>query len=324
LSAPASARRWHGGILLIACLLICDAAFAEEAETITVNVLFCLGADSDSDGWTDCDLDCDDNDATVFPGAPELCDGSDNQCADDPGHGATDEGCDDDLDGYCDDAMTTLGTPPVCPNGGGDCNDDPGGGAAVNPSATEVCNGVDDDCDSLVDEDENGEDSDGDGYHNLCDNCPQAYNPDQTDDDGDGYGVPCDCNDDPGTGMNTYPGAPEINDGLDNQCPGEYGYGVADEMTGDCGFHNPSDSSEYSCDPLQEGADLYEQARWSEPNLTGACVIVTTVDTLWIDTETPDGGEAFYYLTRPISPHAGSWGQSLLPPLAERSVTCSP
>ena len=32
----------------------------------------CLGTDGDGDGYTDCDGDCDDGDATVYPGAPEL------------------------------------------------------------------------------------------------------------------------------------------------------------------------------------------------------------------------------------------------------------
>jgi len=56
--------------------------------------------DADGDGYGDpasvlCthpDLDCDDNHATVYPGAPELCDGLDNQCAGDAGYGSIDEG----------------------------------------------------------------------------------------------------------------------------------------------------------------------------------------------------------------------------------------
>jgi formylglycine-generating enzyme required for sulfatase activity len=56
--------------------------------------------DADGDGYGDpatvlCphpESDCDDNHATVYPGAPELCDGLDNQCAGDPGYGSIDEG----------------------------------------------------------------------------------------------------------------------------------------------------------------------------------------------------------------------------------------
>jgi len=56
--------------------------------------------DGDGDGYGDpasglCahpEADCDDGHATVHPGAPELCDGLDNQCAGDAGHGSIDEG----------------------------------------------------------------------------------------------------------------------------------------------------------------------------------------------------------------------------------------
>lgn len=43
--------------------------------------------DADDDGVTDCDGDCDDDDASVYPGATEVCDGLDNNCdgADDSG-----------------------------------------------------------------------------------------------------------------------------------------------------------------------------------------------------------------------------------------------
>ena len=51
---------------------------------------------------------------------------------------------------------------------------------------------MDDDCDALVDEDGSGEDSDGDGVHGACDNCPSLFNPTQLESDGDGLGNSCD------------------------------------------------------------------------------------------------------------------------------------
>ncbi len=55
-------------------------------------------ADADGDGWparapAGERADCDDGRALVHPGAPEYCDGRDNQCPGDAGHGQVDEGC---------------------------------------------------------------------------------------------------------------------------------------------------------------------------------------------------------------------------------------
>src|SRR6185369_17371604 len=77
-------------------------------------------ADLDQDGKTNCKGDCDDNDPAVYPGAPELCDGKDNDCNDTCDDGTLDKDMDRfntcgekiRLDGTCQD----LGVP--------DCNDD--------------------------------------------------------------------------------------------------------------------------------------------------------------------------------------------------------
>jgi hypothetical protein len=86
--------------------------------------------DGDGDG-SPADVDCDDEAASVHPGAAEIaCDGVDQDC-----DGADDE---PDADG---DGFTGCGD---------DCDDD---APTVNPSAVEIpSNGVDDDCDGAVDE----------------------------------------------------------------------------------------------------------------------------------------------------------------------------
>ena len=94
--------------------------------------------DTDGDGVPDVD-DCDPYDASVYPGAPELADGLDNDC-----DGVVDEGTDtvdDDGDGYSEDE--------------GDCDDS---NSSVNPGAVEVAdNGIDDDCDGITDPDDGGD-----------------------------------------------------------------------------------------------------------------------------------------------------------------------
>ena len=89
--------------------------------------------------------DCDDKCPTCNPGNNESgCDGKDNDC-----NNQVDEGCNKDGDGYCDGTKLTIGAPPICPKGGNDCNDN---ASTINPAAPELCNNIDDNCNTIIDE----------------------------------------------------------------------------------------------------------------------------------------------------------------------------
>jgi hypothetical protein len=98
------------------------------------------GTDGDGDGHIP-PLDCDDTNDTVFPQAPELCDGLDNDCDElvDEGNPGSGSACD-------------TGAPGACAAGTTECES---GSLVCVPDAepgTETCNGIDDDCDGTVDE----------------------------------------------------------------------------------------------------------------------------------------------------------------------------
>jgi len=167
----------------------------------------CLdGVDNDSDGLSDCaddecastcDVDgdghdgtafggddCDDNNGAVFPGNTEVCDGIDNNCdgladEDDPNLDTSDSAwyADNDGDGFGSPAQVVYRCDPPSPDAvqnGDDCDDaDP----AVNPDMAEVCNGIDDNCDGNIDDDDPTVD-------------PASMRSFWIDSDGDGFGDP--------------------------------------------------------------------------------------------------------------------------------------
>jgi hypothetical protein len=160
------------------------------------------------------------------------------------------------------------------------------------------------------------QDSDLDTLDDACDNCPFVANVAQADADLDGAGDVCDC---APSNASVFPGAPEKNDGIDNQCPGDADYGIVDEVTGPIGFFTPGDKTLLSWPP-QAGATSYTVA--SETALrapTQFCTRVETSSPQLVVASTPPVGWTTYYLVRASAPNAGSWGRAtsgerLLPP----------
>ena len=168
-------------------------------------------------GYVTNDSDCDDLDSASYPGGTEICDGADNDC-----DHAVDEGvqttwyADADGDGY-GDANTTVqecNPPAGYASNGDDCDD---ASAVNNPSAWDVCDGADNDCDGTVDEDDAVDantwyaDSDGDGYGDASQDREACAQP-----SGHVSNL-LDCDDSSAT---IHPGIDEICDGADNDCDG--------------------------------------------------------------------------------------------------------
>ncbi|HNH47444.1 MAG TPA: putative metal-binding motif-containing protein, partial [Myxococcota bacterium] len=170
-------------------------------------------------GYAENYADCDDGSASVNPAAAELCNGADDDCDGATDEDATDTGgwfADTDGDGFGDvnNFLASCTQPPGYVGDAKDCDD---GAAAVNPTATELCNGIDDDCDGTVDGSTAADqqtwyqDSDGDGFGDtraavISCTAPAGFVADNTD-----------CND---GAAEAWPGHAEVCDGLDNDCDG--------------------------------------------------------------------------------------------------------
>ncbi len=149
-------------------------------------------------------------------------------------------------------------------------------------------------------------DRDGDGTPDLLDNCPAVANFFQQDTDHDGHGDSCDCS---RTNPDVYPGAVEINDARDNQCPGDAGHGMIDEVTGPLAFGDPTDPNALTWQP-QPFAVLYEVGRSEDVAFASGCVTLSVVEPRWSDPELPPAGGVFHYLVRALAPNVGSWDRS--------------
>lgn len=220
----------------------CDGEIDEGVKTV-----FYL--DADGDGYGDsssttlaCSLsagysvtgdDCDDDNADINPGAQEVDDdGIDNNCDGKIDESATPETYvyyrDADGDGYGDGAVSVeaASQPDGYVSNSDDCDDTE---VDVNPGETELCDGVDNNCDREIDEGVKTIfylDADGDGYGDSSNTILACSLP-------DGYvNTGGDCNDDNG---NVNPGVNEINnDGIDNNCDGNIDEGCGDNCNDNC------------------------------------------------------------------------------------------
>jgi len=209
------------GVSLVACGDKDTVDEDDDADTTDTGDGIGGGLDADGDGYID-GQDCDDADASSYPGAPEICDDADNDC-----DGFVD-GDDDDLtdgntyyqdsdgDGYGKKGVTT--TDCSLPDGYSendlDCLDSNG---YINPAADELCgDNLDNDCDTEVDEDSAVDalvwyvDDDRDGYgtketYYACE-VPESHSAQSGD-----------CDD---SEPSVNPGADEYCDDLDNDCDG--------------------------------------------------------------------------------------------------------
>jgi hypothetical protein len=209
--------------------------------------------DADGDGYAD---ECDDNNASVFPGAVELCDGLDNNCDgivdNDPSDGLT-WYVDGDADGFGNPSSSVLS----CDRPDGlyvandrDCDDT---NAKTNPTSYEICDNVDNDCNGDIDDDAINAgtwytDADADGHGDPTKDITACDQPDNT------VLVADDCDD---ADAASFPGATEVwYNGIDEDCNGGNDYdqdgdGVDSDAYGgtDCDDTDPT---------LAETCELFE------------------------------------------------------------------
>jgi hypothetical protein len=277
---------------------VCDADLEDCNGTIDA------GFNVDADAFTTCgadgisgtaDDDCNDNDATAFPGATEVCDGDLETCG-----GTIDDGFDVDADGWttcqgdCDDnepaaypgavdicdgidnncnllidefsdddndGVSTCGADAIGGTADDDCND---AEPAMYPGNLEICDGLDNDCDGLFLP--TGEtDDDNDGLLN-CDEAVAGSDPNNPDTDGDGLmdgvevGDPLNPTDTDGDGTPDYDQDDDDGDGIPTNVEEDGdsdGDGIPDYQDLDSDDDGIDDSVEGYGDPDGDGIPSY-------------------------------------------------------------------
>ena len=270
----------------------CDGSVDDRSEGVA------WYADSDGDGYGDvADLvdtctppegfvaeagDCNDTNASIHPGQAESCNDVDDNCDGDIDNGAPPDGRvwhpDADEDGFGDPNISYASC--AQPEAGwvldsSDCDDT---SASNRPGATELCDGIDNDCDGTEDEAPTADpltwyaDLDGDGYGRNDSPIEQCLQP------ASNYVLLAeDCNDANDT---IYPGAPEYCNDLDDNCDGTpddpptTGEGTWYADVDRDGYGDPL-STESSCDPgpgkVDNGDDCDDSDRDINPDAAEVC-----------------------------------------------------
>jgi hypothetical protein len=243
-------------------VFVCNAAHTGVAcgpESVQDLAEVCDGHDNNCNGavdetFTKLGKPCDGPDADKCKGGVYVCshDGQSVVCFEAEAEAKAERcnGADDDCDSQVDEDFADLGQAcdgpdaDKCADGKRKCSEDGLGTVCgeSGPGRAEVCNGLDDTCDGVVDEgfpDSDGDgqadcvdpDDDGDGIADADDNCPLVANPDQGDVDGNGVGDACEGDSD-GDGELDFLDCAPLNpfvhhgaaegcrDGLDNDCDG--------------------------------------------------------------------------------------------------------
>lgn len=258
---------------------------ALEDDCADSNDYNCDGAlsfeDADGDGFLGC-LDCDDQDPDINNDADELCDGIDNNCDGERDNDAVDQAeffTDEDQDGYGDpDAAEFACFQPSGTSANSDDCDD--GNPTVHPNAAERCNGIDDDCDDVADNNALDArtwfaDGDSDGHGNARETVIECDMP-------DGYAASDnDCND---QDANISPSATEQCNGIDDNCVDGTDEGFdedADGATvcgGDCDDTDPlrrpgaietCNSIDDNCDELVDNDAIDQGSFWVDSDSDG-------------------------------------------------------
>jgi len=181
---------------------------------------------------------------------------------------------DTDGDGYGNAASSTVACsqPSGYVSNSTDCND---ANSAINPAATEVCNAVDDDCDSQINEGVGNTyyaDADADGYGNAASSTVACTQP-------SGYvSNNSDCND---ANSAINPAATEVCNAVDDDCDGQINEGVGNTYYADTdgdGYGNAASSTVACTQPsgyVSNSSDCNDNNSAINPAATEVC---NTVD----------------------------------------------